>query len=598
LDQPAFTGQVSSAQASSLRKELLELNERLDPKKLSLSIHNHQEYHRLTKQMMTLATILGEKGDLALAHRYRGIMWGRMHQAGDALQDLHRARQNFEQIRDSRQVALTDMEIGNVYGFLQNNPGMAASFYQRATDDLKRIGQTAELLGCINNLGWFHFKNGDHRQAILCFTELIARNDSSKKPTVSATGFSNIAEVYLEMGNPQRAREYIDLARPLFLSRWNRIDEAHLLDIQGKYYAKTQAWALAEQNYHQSLTIWKQMDRKAKIAEILVSIGECAFHRNRIENAKAFFAQASELYRTIHDQRGKIALRLRMADLYDKTGETTEAEIILEDALAQDKQNGLNLDSYELHTRLSIYAERRGDYKRAFALQKKAVELKEKLIGPGIISEIEALVSHQEKNRITLSLKKEKSLHQSFFFLSLALIFIMALFSFLLLNTLRRKRRDSQHALPPAASEECNKYKTSCLTDDTVHYCINRLESLMNQDKLYLSSELTLSSLARQMNINHSYLSQVINQRFGCHFNDFVNQFRIAEAKRLLQDPAWLEKPILDIAVESGFNALSTFNRLFKAHTGFTPGAYRKRHTPSKAVSGSTKRFTPDCWCT
>ena len=72
------------------------------------------------------------------------------------------------------------------------------------------------------------------------------------------------------------------------------------------------------------------------------------------------------------------------------------------------------------------------------------------------------------------------------------------------------------------------------------------------------------------------YLSRIINERFGASFNDFVNEYRIKEAKSALRDPGQAERTILDIMYGSGFYSKSTFNTAFKKFTGVTPSKYRK----------------------
>ena len=70
----------------------------------------------------------------------------------------------------------------------------------------------------------------------------------------------------------------------------------------------------------------------------------------------------------------------------------------------------------------------------------------------------------------------------------------------------------------------------------------------------------------------------MINQRLGYrNFAAFLNRYRIEEAKAALADPGQAEVPILTIAMDAGFQSLAPFNRAFKAETGLTPTAYRRR---------------------
>ncbi|MBC8084236.1 MAG: helix-turn-helix transcriptional regulator, partial [Hymenobacter sp.] len=100
---------------------------------------------------------------------------------------------------------------------------------------------------------------------------------------------------------------------------------------------------------------------------------------------------------------------------------------------------------------------------------------------------------------------------------------------------------------------------------------VTRLTNLMATDRPYLVPELTLPELAAQLGTNTSVLSRVINTGFGQNFNDYVNGYRVREAERRLRDPRFRHYTLLAVALESGFNSKSTFNRVFKKLRGATP---------------------------
>ncbi|GAB3867346.1 hypothetical protein GCM10028824_09560 [Hymenobacter segetis] len=105
-----------------------------------------------------------------------------------------------------------------------------------------------------------------------------------------------------------------------------------------------------------------------------------------------------------------------------------------------------------------------------------------------------------------------------------------------------------------------------------LHPWRTKLLALMAEDQPWLEPELTLAELAHRLRTNTSLLSHVINTGCGQNFNDFVNRYRVAEAERKLQDPRLAHYSLVGIALESGFNSKSTFNRVFKKLTGRTPG--------------------------
>ncbi|MGI4874273.1 MAG: helix-turn-helix domain-containing protein [Janthinobacterium lividum] len=99
-----------------------------------------------------------------------------------------------------------------------------------------------------------------------------------------------------------------------------------------------------------------------------------------------------------------------------------------------------------------------------------------------------------------------------------------------------------------------------------------KLLALMAADQPWLEPELTLTELAQRLHTPAGVLSKVINAGCGQNFNDFVNTYRVAEARRKLADPRFGHYSLLGVALESGFNSKSTFNRVFKKLTGQAPG--------------------------
>jgi AraC-like DNA-binding protein len=123
------------------------------------------------------------------------------------------------------------------------------------------------------------------------------------------------------------------------------------------------------------------------------------------------------------------------------------------------------------------------------------------------------------------------------------------------------------------------KYKTSSLGAEAAEQIAPRLLRVLDEEKLYLNPNLSLRDLAQRLRIHPNHLSRVINERFGLSFNDFINRYRIDEAKRRLADPAERETSVLDIALGSGFFSKSVFNTAFKKFAGTTPSEYRKRNS-------------------
>lgn len=131
--------------------------------------------------------------------------------------------------------------------------------------------------------------------------------------------------------------------------------------------------------------------------------------------------------------------------------------------------------------------------------------------------------------------------------------------------------------LPEAKGNK--KYERSSLTEEKARAILEKLLRLMEQDKPYTDSDLKLSRLASMISVTPNHLSQVVNDTLQQNFFDFVNSYRIDEAKTLMFDPKQQQFTLLAIAYEVGFNSKSAFYSAFKKHTGMTPTQFKKEHS-------------------
>ena len=109
-----------------------------------------------------------------------------------------------------------------------------------------------------------------------------------------------------------------------------------------------------------------------------------------------------------------------------------------------------------------------------------------------------------------------------------------------------------------------------------------KLIEYMEKEMPFLDPDLTLPELAKSLDVSRNLLSNVINQKHGLNFYQFVNQYRVEEVKKLMADPANSNLKLISLAYDAGFNSKASFNRIFKQMTKMTPSEYYSRH--KKAV--------------
>ena len=108
---------------------------------------------------------------------------------------------------------------------------------------------------------------------------------------------------------------------------------------------------------------------------------------------------------------------------------------------------------------------------------------------------------------------------------------------------------------------------------------VTQLRSQIEKSKLYLDPDLRLSSLANKVNLPGYQISKSINVILDKNFNEYINDFRIDDAKTKLISQEFKNITILAVALESGFNSKSSFNLQFKKRTSLTPVQFRSQNS-------------------
>jgi AraC-like DNA-binding protein len=132
------------------------------------------------------------------------------------------------------------------------------------------------------------------------------------------------------------------------------------------------------------------------------------------------------------------------------------------------------------------------------------------------------------------------------------------------------------HAEPVAGVAPTARYERSGLTEKEATALKQSLLALMDSERLYQNGDLTLADLADRLDTTPHKLSEILNSQLAQTFYDFVNAYRVREVQRRIADEKSRNLTVLALAMDAGFASKSTFNSVFKKHTGQTPSAYRQ----------------------
>lgn len=121
--------------------------------------------------------------------------------------------------------------------------------------------------------------------------------------------------------------------------------------------------------------------------------------------------------------------------------------------------------------------------------------------------------------------------------------------------------------------------RVEVVIDQKKNTTINTFEKLIIEDKRFLDSQLSLETIASELEVSKGHLSRLINSELNTSFTDYINLLRIDESKSHLINPSFSNYTLAAIGLEAGFNSKSTFYSTFKKITGLTPLQFKNSRT-------------------
>ena len=120
------------------------------------------------------------------------------------------------------------------------------------------------------------------------------------------------------------------------------------------------------------------------------------------------------------------------------------------------------------------------------------------------------------------------------------------------------------------------KYEKSSLSSEMEEHILKKLIDFMETEKSFQNSSFSLPELAKKLSVSPHHLSQILNENLGKNFFEFIAEYRIKEAKKILLSKENNHLKIEEVAEKVGYNSKSSFNTSFKKITGTTPSEYKK----------------------
>ncbi|MCF8371362.1 MAG: helix-turn-helix domain-containing protein [Bacteroidales bacterium] len=131
------------------------------------------------------------------------------------------------------------------------------------------------------------------------------------------------------------------------------------------------------------------------------------------------------------------------------------------------------------------------------------------------------------------------------------------------------------YGLTPSFADSKNQ-KPPLIDAEAANHYTEKLIRFIEEEEPFLVPNLSLRSLADQVEIHPNKLSWLLNEKVGRNFNEFINHYRVDYFKKLALDPENSHISLIGLTYESGFNSKSVFNTYFKKEEGMTPKEFLK----------------------
>ncbi|MBQ0736071.1 helix-turn-helix domain-containing protein [Aquimarina celericrescens] len=483
------------------------------------------------------------------------------------------------------------------------------------TDSILQIARKNNLkeieIDAIIRLGVYYKKKAEYDEALSYYLKALEKSktipDTFKKQTVILINAGNIYNVIKDTTR----------AKASFTEALGYIQKHKGPDIyKMACYIGLGGVASVKKEYEKSLDyhlkakeIGEKLNRDDIIIAALNNMADNYLNLEKYNNSLESSEKALRLYTNKQSlERRALSLFLKGAALL-KLKKYDEGILALQMAQGIAFTNEYQSIQMDTHRKLAEAFEEKGDLKRAnieLKQYKKYKELYLKTLSKTDRVLIEQELAEKEEVLARLNNDITKLSSEKKYYLVLGLICIFVLSGILLFYVKRNKLtkleaiqlkedrlllKNENEALKtkiyklaeqntsPSNSKENNatSYQKSSLSQEDRELYLKRILEYMETEKPFLDMDIKQSDIAENLSMTVHQFSEVLNVSLKKNFNNFINLYRINEAKKMMKKPEYENYKILAIAYEAGFNSKTSFNRVFKQLVGQTPSEYKQQ---------------------
>ena len=326
-----------------------------------------------------------------------------------------------------------------------------------------------------------------------------------------------------------------------------------------------------------------------------------AFLAGQYSQALAFYKQMALQAESLTTNRQQCIIRARMqqAEVLAALHRYAEAIACLEQNVADAQSQGLDIDLINTYQEMIRVYEAMGNKQKANEFEYIYLKTRDKFIHKSHAERLEKSRFLEEMRRVNEQVAQIQAKHERAhqLLLMVCLITAIILIALLLLVRSNIKQRnyirhlyeknvqllDVKVAADQPASHAVDKQEESApkyqsqLDQESKDRLFERINHVMDDITIICKPDFSLQQLATLVGSNYKYVSQVLNERYGKSFKQVLNEQRVREACRILNDTEQSGHLTIEaIAANLGFNSRSNFTVTFKRITGISPSDFMK----------------------
>jgi len=493
--------------------------------------------------------------------------------------------------RDRMEISI---ELADIYMSisLEQSREYVLSSFQLA----KKYNDTAFIAVCYRQLGAIKMMKEENDSAMIYFYKSLELSNKINDKNSIATTKANISTVFFQQGEYDKSLELCYEALNDFIKLNDVREQAVLYNNIGKIYQKKKEYKKAISFFLKSIELKDKKKDELSIAYTYSNIGQTYSCIGESELAVRYLLEALDVLNYYEDEYSIAVTSAYLGEHYLSVNDYEKSDIYLQQSVNISISNGYNIILKNNYFLLSELHELNNNYKQALKYYKLFestkdiiyVDNKQRLLIE-YQTKYETYEQNEEIERLNEDnfMKEEKLITRTFLLKVFIAAFIFVCLLILIIVFQKNKLSKAYNHLVQQNLDIANtddelrklKYKIegqTTISKQTETELYDELIDLFENKKIFTDQDLTLYTLAEELNTNTSYLSRIINDKFNKNFNNFINLYRINEARKLLMNPDNHSYTIASIAKDVGFRSISVFNKAFKENTGLTPSYFLK----------------------